>query len=64
VVEERILEERYACRKMADWTSKGREHQVRNQPVELPRFGMGAAMRAGWRDLRWIGEERSSSQCT
>jgi hypothetical protein len=44
VERERILEERYACRAMADWTARGPEYKVRNQPVELPRFGVRAGM--------------------
>ena len=32
---ERILEQRYACRRMADWTARGLEFRVRNRPVEL-----------------------------
>jgi hypothetical protein len=44
VVKERILEERYACRKMADWTARGIEFKVRNAPVQLPRFGVAAAL--------------------
>jgi hypothetical protein len=35
VEKERILEERYACHRMADWTAKGIEFKVRNRPVEL-----------------------------
>ncbi len=35
LVKELILEERYAARRMADWTAKGLEFKVRNRPVEL-----------------------------
>jgi hypothetical protein len=35
---------RYACRAMEAWTSRGTEYKVRNQPVELPRFGIRAGM--------------------
>ena len=44
VEKERILEENYACRAMEAWTSRGPEFKVRNQPVELPRFGVRAGM--------------------
>jgi hypothetical protein len=44
VERERVLEVRYACRAMEAWTSRGTEYKVRNQPVELPRFGIRAGM--------------------
>jgi hypothetical protein len=45
-VQERILEERYACRKMGDWTARGREYTVRNEPLVLPRFGVARSVLA------------------
>ena len=44
VVKERILEERYACRAMANWTARGPEYKVRNAPFQLPRFGVAATL--------------------
>ena len=42
VVKQRVLEERYACRRMADWTARGEEFRVQNRPVRLPTFGAAA----------------------
>jgi hypothetical protein len=44
VERERILEERYACRAMAAWTSRGPEYRVRNAPFQLPRHGVTATV--------------------
>jgi hypothetical protein len=44
VAKERILEERYACRAMAAWTSRGPEYRVRNAPFQLPRYGVTATV--------------------
>lgn len=44
VERERILEERYACRAMERWASRGPEYRVRNQPFQLPRFGAAATL--------------------
>ena len=35
VVNEHVLEERYASRAMAAWTARGREFKVRTQPAEF-----------------------------
>ncbi|MCX6628586.1 MAG: hypothetical protein NTW28_13255 [Candidatus Solibacter sp.] len=44
VEKERILEERYACRAMERWTSRGCEFKVRNQPFQLPPSGVAATI--------------------
>ena len=44
VEKERILEERYACRAMENWTARGSDHRVRNQPYQLPRSGVAATL--------------------
>jgi hypothetical protein len=57
VVEERVLETKYGCRRMEAWTARGPEYTVRNAPVELLRFGVGAGLSAGKRRstaTRWL----------
>jgi hypothetical protein len=43
VEREGVLEAKYAPRAMGNWTARGPEYRVRNEPVQLPRYG-GMAM--------------------